>query len=204
MTLYYPAKKILKVGSAWMWIGSEGDAESAKFMEKNRIGLVVDCSRNIPMHFASKIESVRVPVNDDPADNPILLRYLPRVVPRIDRALTAGKSVLVHCRAGMQRSAAVATAYVMWKRRLTADGAKKFVNDIKRETFFPVATFDLALRKWETELRRKGRLTAETYVDEVISARRPPAAAAGRARARAAARPRPRTARTTLRPSGLP
>jgi predicted permease len=58
----------------------------------------------------------------------------------------------------MQRSAAVVAGYAMWKMGLTADQALEFINSIKHETFWPVATFEPALRKWETELRKDGVL----------------------------------------------
>ena len=76
----------------------------------------------------------------------------------IDDVLAYGQGVLVHCRAGMQRSAAVVAAYVMWKRGWTANKALEFINRKKNETFWPVPTFEAALRAWETQLRAVGRV----------------------------------------------
>ena len=143
---YFPAKEILPD----LWIGSESDARSAAFFKKHDVRLVVNATRNVP--FADRGADVRgyqVPVNDDPADNDIMLRHLPIAVMVIDETLRYGHGVLVHCRAGMQRSAAVVAAYVMYKMGMSADEAMEFINYRKHETFWPVATFEPALRKFE-------------------------------------------------------
>lgn len=147
---YFPAKEILP----GLWIGSEGDARSAAFFRKHDIKLVINATRNVP--FADRgadVRGYRVPVNDDPADNEIMARHLPIVVMVIDEALRYGGGVLVHCRAGMQRSAAVVAAYVMYKMGMSADEALEFVNYRKNETFWPVATFEPALRAFEKQIK---------------------------------------------------
>ena len=55
----------------------------------------------------------------------------------------------------MQRSAAVVAAYLMWKRSYTTDQALEFINRKKNETFWPVPTFEQALRAWERALQKK-------------------------------------------------
>ena len=156
MTSYYPAKEIVP----GLWVGSQGDSENPKFMRSRRVGLVVNASRNIPMSFGQTIQSYRIPVDDDPSMNDTMLRHWPLVVPQIDDVLASGKAVLVHCRAGMQRSAATAAAYVMWKCGLTAQRAMAYLQSRKAETFYPVATFERALQAWEKRLRADGRISA--------------------------------------------
>lgn len=153
---FFPAKEIVKN----LWIGSEGDSADAAFFARHNIGLVVNATANLPFKAPADVQTYRVPVDDDPGENDVMLRHLPVVVLLIDDVLRHGKGVLVHCRAGMQRSAAVVAGYLMWKRGLTANRAFDFINRKKAETFWPVPTFERALRAWEDVLRRKGRVAS--------------------------------------------
>jgi protein-tyrosine phosphatase len=149
---FFPAREIIP----GLWIGSEGDSRSAAFIKSHGIRLVLNATKNLP--FKTKERTYRVPVDDDPSENETMLRYLPVAVVAIDDVLDFGHGVLVHCRAGMQRSAAVVAAYLMWKRGLTADQAFELINARKAETFWPKPTFEAALRTWERCLRAAGRV----------------------------------------------
>ncbi len=152
---FYAAKQILPN----LWIGSEGDSRNTSFFVRHDIRLVVNASKNIPFRTpTADVRTYRVPVDDHPSENQLMLSHFPVVVLAIDEVLTYGQGVLVHCRAGMQRSAAVVAAYVMWKRGWTANRALEFINRKKNETFWPVPTFEPALRAWETQLRAVGRV----------------------------------------------
>lgn len=150
---FFPAKQIIKN----LWIGSEGDSSNPSFFKAHDIRLVVNATGNIPIRAPADVKSYRIPVNDDPSENETMLRHLPVVVVIIDDVLKYGHGVLVHCRAGMQRSAAVVAAYLMWKKGMTADQAFEYINSRKHETFWPVPTFERALRAWEAQLRTRGR-----------------------------------------------
>lgn len=151
---FFPAKQIVKN----LWIGSEGDSRSGSFFARHNIRLIVNATANIPVRAPPEVVSYRVPVDDHPSENDTMLQHLPLVVVAMDEVLKYNQGVLVHCRAGMQRSAAVVAGYLMWKRGLTADQAFEFINKRKHETFYPVPTFEAALRAWETQLRAAGRI----------------------------------------------
>lgn len=152
---FYPAREIVEN----LYIGSEGDSRSSKFFKDKNIRLVVNASKNIPFKSSPDVRTYRVPVDDHPSENDVMLRHLPIVVLAIDDVLRYGQGVLVHCRAGMQRSAAVVAGYIMWKYGLTATEAFERINELKHETFWPVPTFEKALRSWETQLRALGRIS---------------------------------------------
>jgi len=167
---YYPAKEIVP----GLWVGSQGDSRSLDFMRRHDIRLVVNCSRNIPSRFrkGQGIKYLRVAVDDAPYEQNEMLRALPAVVPAIDEMLRAGRGVLVHCHAGMQRSAAVAAGYLMWKRGLSARQAMAQVNRVKEETFWPAPTFAEALRTWGQRLRTtRGTATLSQSVNSSTAAR---------------------------------
>lgn len=151
---YFPAKQIIRN----LWIGSQGDSQDGSFFARHNIRLVVNATGTIPFLDLPDVQTLRVPVDDDITHNELMLRHLPVVVLAMDDVLKHGHGVLVHCHAGMQRSAAVVAGYLMWKKGMTADQALEFVNRRKHETFWPRATFEAALRGWETALRRNGRI----------------------------------------------
>lgn len=149
MPTYFPAKEIVSN----LWIGSEGDATDPGFFRDHNIGYVVNCTRNIAT--MPGVETYRIPVDDALNENARMLSHWPVVVRDIDAALSRGKGVLVHCRAGMQRSAATVAAYLMYKYNLTSAQAKDAIQKRKPETFFPTPTFEKALRNFEAILKKE-------------------------------------------------
>lgn len=147
MQRYYPARQIVP----GLWIGSAGDAANPRAAERRKFGLVVNCSKDIEAELP--VPTYRVPVDDWPKDSPVMLRHLPEAVAVIDDTLQRGQSVLVHCYAGIQRSATVVAAYLMWRDGLGAREAMQRVQAVKPETFSPRPTFARALRQWETRLK---------------------------------------------------
>ncbi len=154
--VYFPAKEIVP----GLWIGSRGNATSASWVRDHNIKFIVNVSRDIPTPFSDAVQTYRIPVHDSHDENKNIIKHWPITSAAIDDVLSHGGGVLVHCYAGIQRSAATVTAYLMWKRCLTARNAMKFVNSKKGETFNwgQRATFWEALKKWEDELRRQGRV----------------------------------------------
>lgn len=157
VTKYFPAKEIV----CGLWIGSKGDALDASFMKAHGIKLIVNVSRDIPTPFANSINTYRIPVDDSRSETTAILKHWPITSAAIDDVLAHGGSVLVHCYAGVQRSAATVTAYLMWKYCMGARDAMKVVNGRKAETFVwgKKATFWDSLKQWESELRRQGRVS---------------------------------------------
>ena len=67
---------------------------------------------------------------------------LPQAVQAIKNALSdANGKILVHCRAGMSRSASCVIAYLMEVQEMTASDAFKFVQS-KRDCITPNESFD--------------------------------------------------------------
>ena len=147
---FFPARQVL----SGLYIGSKADAQSAAFMRSRRIGLVVNCTRDIPNYFENRAygaggrpEYLRVGVHDAQSENGEMLRLLPRACTTIDRALRENRPVLVHCYAGVQRSATVVAAYIKKKYGLSTQDAMACVRSRKQECFSPRPTFQWALHK---------------------------------------------------------
>lgn len=136
-----------------LWIGSIKDASDLDFLRKENVRLIVNCTKNVPFYYDGASHA-RVDVDDNPNENERMLQKFPDIVMAIDKALMSGYSVLVHCFAGMQRSCAVATAYLMYLnarngKNLPASRAMRFIKSRKSGAFEPVPTFEPALRAFE-------------------------------------------------------
>lgn len=150
--LFYPAKQIIKN----LWIGSEKDAADMNFMKKNNIRLIVNATDSVPV-YAKGIKTLRIPVGDDPYYSEKMGKYIPIAVVAIHDVLNHGQGVLVHCRAGMNRSATTVAGYLMFKKGMTAQQAMAFIKRKKPECFTPM-NFMGALNAWEARLRLNGKI----------------------------------------------
>lgn len=144
---HFPAKQI----RPRVWIGSERDATSDEFWREHDIQFVVNCTRDVP--FRPGVKGYRIPVNDHPTCADALYEHLSIAVRAIREAVDNECNVLVHCFAGMNRSATVTAAYLMQPGVLTDAGvsaaqAVKYIKDRKPECFTPM-NFEKTLAMWE-------------------------------------------------------
>lgn len=138
---------IAEYGSAKLVIGNSRAAADRALFETHGFGLVVNCTPDLPFLDGFENAALRVPVLDIGELRDIMALYsmLPGVLPRIDATIKAGRSVLVHCHAGRQRSAAVIAAYLMVRDGMDRDAAIAAVRAKRREAFWPNANFYEAL-----------------------------------------------------------
>lgn len=122
------------------WLGNQAASQNQELLRL--VDVVINCTKTIP--FASsdpKKIRIRIPVNDpgppteqynddlskyNPKDDQvIMIKILPRIVNVIHKCRKQGKTVLVHCHAGAQRSAAITaayfTVYALWKSPTDVD-----------------------------------------------------------------------------------
>ena len=139
---FYPAKEMVP----HVWVGSKADAHNGAFFRRHNIRHVINCSKDISFKFPN-VNGFRIGVNDDPSENAAMARNLPIAVAAIESAVGLGGNdgVLVHCYAGMQRSATVVAALLMKRHGWTPGHAMRYMQSMKPETFRPYPTFDRAL-----------------------------------------------------------
>eukprot|EP00475_Leptophrys_vorax_P034451 TRINITY_DN5560_c0_g1_i1.p1 TRINITY_DN5560_c0_g1~~TRINITY_DN5560_c0_g1_i1.p1 ORF type:complete len:185 (-),score=39.16 TRINITY_DN5560_c0_g1_i1:266-790(-) len=83
---------------------------------------VVVCDPRLNMCHPDIAQYLRVPIDDNPGQD--ILQSLPEVLLWIDEALQQEQSsVLVHCAAGVSRSGAIVTAFVMYKQKVSMEVA---------------------------------------------------------------------------------
>ncbi|HVT80875.1 MAG TPA: dual specificity protein phosphatase [Phycisphaerae bacterium] len=80
------------------------------------------------------------------------LDWLREQVKFIDAQRRAGRTVFVHCDAGVSRSAMVSAAYFMWRDHLTRERALAYLR-VARPRVFPNKAFMELLARWEEAIR---------------------------------------------------
>jgi Dual specificity phosphatase, catalytic domain len=155
----YPAQEV----ADGLWVGSMADITDRMFLRRRAIRLVVNCTDNIPSTFFDP--TLTVAIQDSADSREALTEALPWIVPKVLERRRLGHPVLIHCMAGVSRSATVAAAVLMAERRLTAAEAIAAIQERKPETFGTKGpdgnpVFWPVLVRWQLTLEDKNHLSA--------------------------------------------
>jgi protein-tyrosine phosphatase len=106
---------------------------------------IVNCTRTISS--IAMIETTRIAVHDDYTESATLLKEIEstHVLEKIHAYRMKGRNVLVHCRAGMQRSCAVVAMYLIKYHDMTPEEVFRFLPTKRPVAFLPQPTFHKAI-----------------------------------------------------------
>ncbi|XP_030646622.1 dual specificity protein phosphatase 8 isoform X2 [Chanos chanos] len=155
MSLSQPCLPVANVGPTrilpHLYLGSQKDVLNKDLMAQNGITYVLNASNTCPKpEFISENHFMRIPVNDNYCEK--LLPWLDKTNEFIDKAKVSNCRVIVHCLAGISRSATIAIAYIMKTMGLSSDDAYRFVKD-RRPSISPNFNFLGQLLEFEKGLR---------------------------------------------------
>ena len=145
-----------------LYLGNFQAAKDKEFFKNKNIKAVLNCSKDIPKHFAhiKDIEYMRIPLDDSlkQKDFDLMFEYMPVIVAFIHKHVVIQEdNALVHCYAGRQRSAISVAVYLVDKYGLDPKDACKFVMDKRPEAFHfgESLNFDQALSKYHRTYKKK-------------------------------------------------
>ena len=151
-----------------LWLGSRYAALDPDYLTEKRIGAVFNCTKDIPFEPIVR-RQYRVPVDDNLQEAEIrnleLWSYevVYKIMTEMRRTQAEGQAVLVHCAAGMQRSAASVAMYLIAVRGMTTDEAIRFIRSKRAIAFRPSANFDQSIRGFEASFNREVRRNLPTF-----------------------------------------
>lgn len=81
--------------------------------------------------------------------------YMKKLIPIINNHINNKQKILIHCRAGMQRSAAVVAALLMYRYNIEKNFAMNIVRYKRSCAFLPLPNFNLSLHLYQNYLQNK-------------------------------------------------
>jgi rhodanese-related sulfurtransferase len=98
-----------------LWLGDIEASRNENFILDKKIDIIINCTKDLPFANIDYIKKIRIPVDDNLKEKEInnLSHLIFDLACFIDVALKNNKRILVHCYAGMQRSAAVVAAFLI-------------------------------------------------------------------------------------------
>ena len=138
-----------------LWLGNRYAALDQSWINQKGIKSVFNCTKDIP--FLPTVQRrYRVPVDDNLQPDEIrnLELWAYEIVYKMAREYQTGQPVLVHCAAGMQRSAASIALFLIATRNMNPQEAIQFIRSKRRIAFFPTANFRPALEGFYKSYQR--------------------------------------------------
>ncbi|KAF9778658.1 protein-tyrosine phosphatase-like protein [Thelephora terrestris] len=135
-----------------LWLGSFAAISDNDLLRKHRIThivQVIDVSWLPPVNDPN-MTVTRIDIMDIPSAD--LKSHLDAACAGIEKSLTSGKNVLVHCQQGISRSASVVIAYLIKKYDMSYEYAYAFVKRY-RACVEPNSGFVKCLKEWEIRQR---------------------------------------------------
>ena len=138
-----------------LWLGNKNAASDGDWLREHNITVVFNCTKDWPFH-PDVLRKYRVPVDDNLQKEEIQNMYMwaPEILAKLVGEYKRGETILVHCHAGMQRSAAVVAMFLMTMYGMTKKEAIQFIKSKRAVAFFPSANFEQALDQWEITLNK--------------------------------------------------
>jgi len=137
-----------------LWLGNIHAAADANFLREKNIRAVFNFTKNLP--FVETVpKKYRIPVDDNlqPEEIRNLELWSVKFVPEIIDELSRGP-VLLHCHAGMQRSAAAAAMTLVRLLGVPSADAMAYIQMKRPIAFTPSANFREAIKGYESYLQR--------------------------------------------------
>ena len=130
-----------------IFLGDIYSSKNINFINENGINVIINCSKNLDFEKNFNGFKYRVAVNDDFSYSSIvsMIFYFRELIPIINNHLDKGDIILIHCRAGMQRSASFLSALLMYRYKISKYQSMKIVRNKRYITFLPGPNFGLSL-----------------------------------------------------------
>lgn len=161
-----------------VWLGSETvelQAAASQLVEK-KITHIIQLRE--PDAFAVRphmgIHYMNICIEDDDTEN--IYQYFWPCILHIRQVLQSGSSILIHCHAGISRSASIVVAYLMYANRRSTDDDDRSVDEIIRKisvkrTIDPNPGFHTQLETFSKHCQTISHLPSvlDSVADQVMS-----------------------------------
>ncbi len=138
-----------------LWLGNFQSSRDDVFLQSHNIRTVFNCTKDLQFHPSIQ-NRYRVPVDDNLKEEEIrnmeLWSY--EIIYKLLNEYKKGQPILVHCAAGMQRSAAVVAMFLVSTQGMNWDQAYRHIRQRRAIAFFPKANFEKAILGFYSSFQR--------------------------------------------------
>ncbi len=137
-----------------LWLGNRKAAADGEFLSKHNVTTVFNCTKTLPFHD-SVLRKYRLPVDDnlEAAEIKNMETWAPEAVYKVIAEYNRGETILIHCHAGMQRSAALMAMVLITMTQKPVDEVIRHIRAKRPVAFFPETNFDEAIRGYDRTFR---------------------------------------------------
>lgn len=134
-----------------LWLGNARSSMDENFIRAKKIQVVFNCTKNLPFCPLIPIK-YRVPVDDNLEEDEIrnMQLWSGEITFKMLSEYMSGKPILVHCMAGMQRSAASLAMMLIIYKGIHAQEAMKIIKDRRSIAFYPSPNFLRSIQYFDT------------------------------------------------------
>ncbi|CAI2366802.1 unnamed protein product [Moneuplotes crassus] len=148
-----------------IFLGDINGVSNLHLLRKNKITHILTMAAGIRPLYRKEFKYKVVNIMDLPTQN--ILMYFDKAIEFINKAVAGGGRVLVHCFAGVSRSASTVIAYFMATRKMGFTEAFNYVKK-KRPVIFPNYGFQRQLVEYEKSLQKRYSAKNMASCDEKV------------------------------------
>jgi dual specificity MAP kinase phosphatase len=143
-----------------IWLGNKSSALDRNFLNSNNIKLVINCTTDINIsewYETDNINYIRLPIHDwnSESNNNILKAEIMNIIKTMNIYKKNNENILVHCFAGMQRSATVIACYLMYYYDFRPEDAILYIRNKRNIAFQPYPTFNSFIFDYKKKIEYK-------------------------------------------------
>jgi hypothetical protein len=133
-----------------LWLGNARASMSEPFIAEKGIQVVFNCTKNLPFSPMIPIK-YRIPVDDNLEEEEIrnMELWSSEIAFKIMAEYKQGRHILVHCMAGMQRSAASVAFMLIAHLHMRGMDAMKMIKEKRTIAFHPRANFGRSIEYFD-------------------------------------------------------
>jgi predicted protein tyrosine phosphatase len=135
-----------------LWLGNRIASVDEQFITRNNIQVVINCTKDLPFSPHISIQ-YRIPLDDNLKEEEIhnMELWSRDIAYTIMKLYKAGRVILVHCMAGIQRSAASIALMLIAYRRMRGSEAIAFIKERRPIAFRNNVNFGRAIEYFDNE-----------------------------------------------------
>jgi len=139
-----------------LWLGNKYAALNDRWLKEQDITVVFNCTKDLPFSPSIK-KQYRIPIDDNLKAEEIrnMTLWSHEAVYKVLAEYNKNQKVLVHCAAGMQRSATVVGMFLIATKGMTWQQAIHYIQSIRAIAFRDQPNFKDSLIAFDTSYHRE-------------------------------------------------